>query len=130
MSGNPKGWDFTIPTLQQSVNLKSGGYALQSQQIRWLFEFLSELSPEQQRLFVRFVTGCPRLPMGGLKALTPELTIIRVPLDPSLPPEGIPLPTAMTCTNYLKLPEYGTKELLCSKLLHSMLEGQSGFQLS
>ncbi|VEL34943.1 unnamed protein product [Protopolystoma xenopodis] len=40
------------------------GYTMQSRAIRYLFEILSELTPAQRRLFVQFVTGSPRLPVG------------------------------------------------------------------
>ncbi len=39
--------------------------------MRALFDALAAFTPAQQRQFVRFVTGCPRLPVGGLKALNP-----------------------------------------------------------
>lgn len=42
-----------------------------------LLDIMSELSPEDQRAFLRFVTGAPRLPPGGLAALNPKLTIVR-----------------------------------------------------
>ena len=37
---------------------------------------LSELDGADQRRFLRFVTGCPRLPPGGLAALQPRLTLL------------------------------------------------------
>lgn len=42
-----------------------------------LLEIMGEFTPEQQRAFLRFVTGAPRLPSGGLAALNPKLTIVR-----------------------------------------------------
>jgi len=38
------------------------------------------------------------------------------------------LPTVMTCTNYLKLPDYPNQELMRQKLLYSIQECQAGFQ--
>lgn len=38
---------------------------------------MGEFTPEQQRAFVQFVTGAPRLPPGGLAVLHPKLTIVR-----------------------------------------------------
>lgn len=38
---------------------------------------MSELDAADQRAFLRFVTGCPRLPPGGLTALQPRLTVVR-----------------------------------------------------
>lgn len=42
-----------------------------------LLDIMSEFTPEEQRAFLRFVTGAPRLPPGGLAALSPKLTIVR-----------------------------------------------------
>lgn len=36
-----------------------------SRAVRFLFEVLSSFDAEQQRLFLQFVTGSPRLPVGG-----------------------------------------------------------------
>ena len=36
-----------------------------SRAVRFLFEVLSSKDAEQQRLFLQFVTGSPRLPVGG-----------------------------------------------------------------
>ena len=45
--------------------------------IRMLYEVMSEYNREEQRQFLQFVTGCPRLPVGGFKALSPPLTIVK-----------------------------------------------------
>jgi E3 ubiquitin-protein ligase TRIP12 len=42
----------------------------------------------------------------------------------------LPLPTAMTCTHYLKLPDYENLDMLRSKLMQSIQQCESGFQLS
>ena len=42
-----------------------------------LYEVMSEYNREEQRQFLQFVTGCPRLPVGGFKALSPPLTIVK-----------------------------------------------------
>lgn len=34
--------------------------------MKYLFEILSSFDSEQQRLFLQFVTGSPRLPVGGM----------------------------------------------------------------
>ena len=40
------------------------------------------------------------------------------------------LPSASTCTNYLKLPEYSSAEVMRERLLLAVREGQSAFYLS
>ncbi|KFZ62426.1 E3 ubiquitin-protein ligase TRIP12, partial [Antrostomus carolinensis] len=41
------------------------GYTHDSRAVKYLFEILSSFDSEQQRLFLQFVTGSPRLPVGG-----------------------------------------------------------------
>eukprot|EP01083_Nonionella_stella_P033059 90505_1 len=119
-------WDFSMVTLQE-VTLCEQGYTHMSCAVQLLFEILEQFDAHYQRLFVRFVTGCPRLPVQGLRALRPRLTIIRIPLKTSGAQQ---LPSAMTCTNYLKLPDYDDIDVMREKLCFAMKEGQSGFQLS
>lgn len=40
------------------------------------------------------------------------------------------LPSVATCTGYLKLPEYSSKEALKEKLLLAISEGRQGFLLA
>ena len=105
------------------------GYTLESRAIRFLFQILSEYDEEEQRKFLQFVTGSPRLPVGGLRSLTPPLTIVRKTDDAGESPEAY-LPSVMTCVNYLKLPDYPTLETMRAKMRHAALDGQNSFHLS
>ncbi|CAH8465348.1 unnamed protein product [Schistosoma rodhaini] len=120
-----EGWD--VQSLTQSCCCDHG-YTPQSRAIRLLFEIMSEFTPEQRRLFVQFVTGSPRLPVGGFRALKPPLKIVMKRETG----ENVDhhLPSVMTCQNYLKLPDYSSKELMLSKLLYAINEGQNAFHLS
>lgn len=51
-----------------------------------LLEIMGEFTPEQQRAFCQFVTGAPRLPPGGLAALSPKLTVVRKVSHQAAPP--------------------------------------------
>ncbi|KAI3718311.1 hypothetical protein L6452_19175 [Arctium lappa] len=42
-----------------------------------LLEILQELDCEQQRAFLKFVTGVPWLPLDGMSSLNPKLRIVR-----------------------------------------------------
>ncbi|XP_047369481.1 E3 ubiquitin-protein ligase TRIP12 isoform X3 [Vespa velutina] len=105
------------------------GYTPDSRAIRFLFEVLSKYNSEEQRQFIQFVTGSPRLPVGGFKSLTPPLTIVRKTFDPSMKTDDF-LPSVMTCVNYLKLPDYTTLEIMREKLRIAAQEGQHSFHLS
>ncbi|CAL1261818.1 unnamed protein product [Larinioides sclopetarius] len=105
------------------------GYTHDSRAIKFLFEILSSYNQEQQRQFLQFATGSPRLPVGGLKSLSPPLTIVRKTLDGNEDPDSY-LPSVMTCVNYLKLPDYSTIEIMREKLQVAVSEGQHSFHLS
>ena len=103
------------------------GYNISSPTIQNLIKLLCEFDPAQQRLFLSFLTGSPRLPVGGFAALHPALTIVKKTVS------GHPdmyLPSVMTCVNYLKLPDYTSIAVMRDRLLTAIKEGQNSFHLS
>ncbi|XP_062699654.1 E3 ubiquitin-protein ligase TRIP12 [Aedes albopictus] len=105
------------------------GFSQDSQAIQYFYEILSTYNRDEQRLFLQFVTGSPRLPTGGFKALTPPLTIVRKKMDGNQNPDEY-LPSVMTCVNYLKLPDYSSREVMRQKLKLAASEGSMSFHLS
>ena len=106
------------------------GYTVDSESVRSLFQIMAEYDQDDQRAFLQFVTGCPRLPIGGFKSLSPPLTIVKKTFDsPEVRPDDY-LPSVMTCANYLKLPVYSTKQIMREKLRLAAAEGQYCFHLS
>jgi len=106
------------------------GFNADSAAIRMLYEILASYSRNEQRQFLQFVTGCPRLPVGGFKALSPPLKIVKKSFDsPAVNPDEY-LPSVMTCVNYLKLPDYSTIGIMRDKLRVAAMEGQLSFHLS
>ncbi|MQM13235.1 hypothetical protein Taro_046161 [Colocasia esculenta] len=83
------------------------GYTGTSPPVISLLETIQEFECGQQRAFLQFVTGAPRLPPGGFAALNPKLTVVRKHCSEYADME---LPSVMTCANYLKLPPYSCKE--------------------
>jgi len=120
-------WDFKM--LSDSCK-PDHGYTVDSDSVKNLLLIMSEYSEEEQRAFLQFVTGCPRLPIGGFKSLTPPLTIVKKTFDcPEVRPDDY-LPSVMTCANYLKLPDYTSKQIMREKLRLAAAEGQYCFHLS
>eukprot|EP00817_Percolomonadidae_sp_ATCC50343_P005761 CAMPEP_0117423754 /NCGR_PEP_ID=MMETSP0758-20121206/4304_1 /TAXON_ID=63605 /ORGANISM="Percolomonas cosmopolitus, Strain AE-1 (ATCC 50343)" /LENGTH=356 /DNA_ID=CAMNT_0005207111 /DNA_START=1812 /DNA_END=2882 /DNA_ORIENTATION=+ len=117
---------WTVDMLSRSTHCDHG-YTPSSLVVQQLFEILSSYSPSERRSFLKFVTGSPRLPIGGLSALEPPLTIVRktTPENPDFY-----LPSVMTCTNYLKLPHYTSKDILAQQLSQAIANGQNAFHLS
>lgn len=105
------------------------GFTLESKAIRNLAEILATYTKEEQRLFLQFVSGSPRLPVGGFKSLSPPLTVVRKTMEANQNPDDF-LPSVMTCVNYLKLPDYSSLDIMRRKLAIAVREGQHSFHLS
>lgn len=149
LCGTSEAWN--IETLTDVIKFDHG-YTTQSQPAQHLLTTLAEFDHAEQRRFLRFVTGSPRLPPGGLAALQPRLTVVRKHSSggerqsgasgPSLGPSvgslgpiaqriaDTDLPSVMTCANYIKLPPYSSKDVLRSRILFAINEGQGSFDLS
>mmetsp|Transcript_35991 Transcript_35991/g.113876 ORF Transcript_35991/g.113876 Transcript_35991/m.113876 type:complete len:398 (+) Transcript_35991:3-1196(+) len=137
---------WTVEGLTECIKFDHG-YTAQSEPVRNLLRVLSELEPDDQRRFLRFATGAPRLPPGGVAALQPKLTVVRKQptggggTTPGTSPANLPpgagteladndLPSVMTCANYLKLPPFSCYEVTKERLLFAIREGQGSFDLS
>ena len=121
------------------------GYNLDSKSVRNLLQTMSELSATQLRDFLQFITGSPKLPIGGkffpshgpsnadifvgFKNLTPMFTVVCKPSEPPYTSDDY-LPSVMTCVNYLKMPDYSSMDILREKLNMAIQEGQGAFHLS
>ena len=104
---------WSVEYLKTNSNLEDG-LAEGMPVVQHLFEVLSTLSASEQGQFLQFVTSSPRLPIGGLCNLKPQLTIKHRGT------EGNPdmyFPSSMTCTNTLFINDYSCKEILKEKLL-------------
>ncbi|PYH93051.1 hypothetical protein BO71DRAFT_9064 [Aspergillus ellipticus CBS 707.79] len=120
--------DWTIETLMDSIKADHG-FNMDCRSVRNLLQTMSELNPQQRRDFLQFVTGSPKLPIGGFKSLTPIFTVVCRPSEPPYTPDDY-LPSVMTCVNYLKLPDYSTLDMLRERLSVAIKEGQGAFHLS
>jgi E3 ubiquitin-protein ligase TRIP12 len=117
------------------------GYTHDSRAVKYLFDIMCSFNYDEQRQFLQFITGSPRLPVGGLRSLVPPLTIVRKTVDSSSFTTTTStstsnsnsesyLPSVMTCVNYLKLPDYASIDVMREKLTIAMRDGQLSFHLS
>lgn len=65
----------------------------------------------------------------GFKSLTPMFTVVCKPSEAPYTSDDF-LISVMTCANYVKLPDYSTKDMLRKRLLIAIEEGQGAFHLS
>ncbi|KAL7454340.1 hypothetical protein ACHAWC_005973, partial [Mediolabrus comicus] len=121
-----------------NVTRYSGGLHPSQPIVRWLWEVVNEMNPDQQRKFLKFMTSCSRQPLLGFKSLVPAPCVQQTRLMEDNHgndiAEGsalgnIRLPSSSTCMNLLKLPKYTSKAMLRDKLLYA-IEAAAGFELS
>ncbi|KAL6247489.1 Ubiquitin fusion degradation protein 4, partial [Rhinocladiella similis] len=120
--------DWSMETLMDSVKADHG-FNMDSKSVKNLLQTMSELNPAQRRDFLQFVTGSPKLPIGGFKSLTPMFTVVCKPSEAPYTSDDY-LPSVMTCVNYLKLPDYSSQAMLKQRLFVAIREGQGAFHLS
>lgn len=115
VTGN-ENYDWT--ELERSAEYK-GEYYPDHQVIKMFWEVFHELTVDQKKQFLIFLTGTDRIPILGMKSLK---VIIQSTADDSY------LPVAHTCIAQLDLPVYNTKEKLRYKLLQAIQQSE-GFGL-
>jgi len=120
--------DWSLETLMDSMKADHG-FNMDSKTVRNLLQVMSEYDTSERREFLQFVTGSPKLPIGGFKSLTPLLTVVCKASEPPYTSDDY-LPSVMTCVNYLKLPDYSTLKILRGRLQVAVKEGQGAFHLS
>jgi E3 ubiquitin-protein ligase TRIP12 len=120
--------DWSLETLMDSIKADHG-FNLDSRTIKNLLQAMTEFNDAERREFLQFVTGSPKLPIGGFKSLTPMLTVVCKPSEAPYTSDDY-LPSVMTCVNYLKMPDFTSMNVLREKLNTAMKEGQGAFHLS
>ncbi|KAI9501611.1 hypothetical protein BX070DRAFT_254148 [Coemansia spiralis] len=105
--------DWTMSTLTSNIKIGNG------------------YSPTllERRAFLQFVTGSPRLPIGGFQALNPPMMVVLKSNEPPLVPDDY-LPSVMTCGNTIKMPAYSSFKVLQERWSQAISEGCDSFHLS
>lgn len=91
--------------------------------VRLFWEVMHDLKDHERRDVLKYVTSTPRAPLLGFSQLKPPFSIRDGGMDQDR------LPSASTCVNLLKLPQYKSAAVLKSKLLYAVTSG-AGFDLS
>ncbi|XP_063237913.1 probable E3 ubiquitin-protein ligase HERC4 [Bacillus rossius redtenbacheri] len=96
-----------------------GGYSASDPTIIMFWNVFHQLSLEDKKKFLLFLTGSDRVPIQGMKEL-------KIYIQPTT--DDRCLPVAHTCFNLLDLPRYKTQEKLRYKLLQAIQQTE-GFSL-
>lgn len=96
--------------------------------IMWYWEVIHSFSQLDLSKLMQFVTGSSQVPVGGFARLKPRFTIdfqFYYSVDDGFPRREMPLPTASTCFNTLRIPNYTSQAQLYEKLrmaIHESLD--------
>ena len=90
--------------------------------MQMFWQIVEELSEQQKRQLLKFVTSCSRPPLLGFKELHPPFCVMSGGKEDRLP-------SASTCMNILKLPMYPDISTMKNRLLYAISSG-AGFELS
>ena len=120
-----------------------GGYDGDSPQIKWLWRLVARFEPNERSLLLKFATGSSRVPAGGFskEAGRGSVCVMKVPAGrgpgrcgrataaaaAAAARGAFALPTAATCFNTLRLPEYPTYEALEQHVTVALRHGVEGF---
>eukprot|EP00917_Polyrhabdina_sp_WS-2016_P025397 GHVP01054739.1.p1 GENE.GHVP01054739.1~~GHVP01054739.1.p1 ORF type:complete len:1908 (-),score=336.87 GHVP01054739.1:4909-10632(-) len=105
------------------------GMASESKTFKNLLEILSEFKESERKDFLEFCTGASVLPSAGFSGLRPRMRVVLK--GSSVPSDNYEaLPSVMTCTNYIKMPMFASKEVMKDRLCLAMGEGRGAFALS
>lgn len=138
LTGDLKSPSEPLWTIEEidAVIVADHGYTMDSPQISFLKRVLTNrLSPPQQRKFLEFCTGCPRLPPRGLREVG-HITVVRSSTDDSNQgnagrnPNAWALPSVNTCFRYLKLPPYPSEDVLLQRLIVALDDCGPSFEFS
>ncbi|XP_065829938.1 E3 ubiquitin-protein ligase HACE1-like isoform X2 [Oscarella lobularis] len=108
----------------------SGGFDDESPVIKWFWELMASFDRKVQVQVLQFVTGSSRVPLGGFANLVGASGLQKFIVTSSERAAGNSLPTASTCFNLLKLPNYQSKEQLRKCLLIALNCGGLGFEFA
>ena len=136
ISGDDSIQGIDVPSLKKVMQY-AAGYHPSQLVIEWFWEIIEEMTVDQQRKFLKFMTSCSRQPLLGFGSLEPAPCIQQIRLPESLFASNddevimkkAPLPTSSTCMNLFKLPNYNSKEIMRRKML-AAIESGTGFELT
>lgn len=142
MTGDADG-DVDVDDLKKHCAF-GGGYGATSRTVLMFWECVSSFTREERRALLKFVTSSAAPPLGGFQHLHPPFTIHKVRCDVPGSSGGLfgnalvtfglvkdvqRLPTASTCFNVLKLPNFKRLDTMKAKLRTAIHAG-AGFELS
>ncbi|GAC95464.1 hypothetical protein PHSY_003040 [Pseudozyma hubeiensis SY62] len=117
------GTDDPVDIADLRQNTVLGGYHEADLTVQHFWKVLEDFDQPMRKAFLKFVTSSPNPPLLGFSQLNPRFGIRKAGDDKSR------LPTASTCVNMLKLPDYADEQT-CREKLRYAIQSEAGFDLS
>ncbi|CAL2031687.1 unnamed protein product [Caenorhabditis brenneri] len=115
---------FNVREMKQHCEIRFSKTVAQDKDYERMFwEVVENLSNEDKMAFLKFITGCSRAPVDGLKSLVPRMGVLVLQTSED------ELPTSATCMNLLRIPRYSNRARLEEKLRYAINSG-AGFELA
>ena len=95
--------------------------------VMWYWETIHSFSQLDLSKLMQFVTGSSQVPVGGFARLKPMFTVEFQFLPAAFSSREMPLPTASTCFNTLRIPNYCSAVQLYDKLRLAIHESSEYF---
>ncbi|XP_060933111.1 probable E3 ubiquitin-protein ligase HERC4 isoform X2 [Limanda limanda] len=116
------GKDFCDWEKLKQNTLYESPYLVDHPNMQMFWEVFDELTEDQKKKFLWFVTGFERLPILGNESMT-----IRLKCVGDDPPDQF-YPETHTCYTYLDLPLYSTREIMRTKLTEALSHGRRSYK--
>jgi E3 ubiquitin-protein ligase HACE1 len=107
----------------------SGELSAESDVVMWFWNFMERSNVDTHRKVLQFVTGSTNVPLGGFKQLRGVDSKVKFNISRA-PKDNGALPTASTCFNMLKLPNFTSQIDFEKKLEMSISDGRLGFSFN
>lgn len=117
------GRNANIDVADWKEHVEYGGYLENDVTVQYFWQVVEEFSPRDKAKLLKYVTSVHKAPLMGFALLSPRFGIRNAGRELDR------LPTASTCVNLLKLPDYQDKEMVRKKLLY-VINMDAGFDLS
>eukprot|EP00041_Stephanoeca_diplocostata_P027050 m.739116 g.739116 ORF g.739116 m.739116 type:complete len:1120 (-) comp23102_c1_seq5:136-3495(-) len=110
------------------AHCKYSGYTAASPSVQYFWVVMAAFEQPERALVLQFSTGSSRVPIGGFAKLGGEHG--ERPFTISLDDSSERLPSASTCFNLLRLPNYTSAAALRDKLLLAIRNASEGFDFT
>jgi ubiquitin-protein ligase E3 C len=113
---------FDVEDMKRHVTYS--GYGHDHPTIRYFWSVVAEMTTQQRKNLLKFITSSSRPPLLGFKAMNPPVCIRKSEDGRER------LPTSATCMNLLRLPPYTTLSEMKKRLMMAIEHGNSTFELT